>query len=156
MIISLGITTVVAVVVAVLLNRAIPTDMQWFWRLRRPAWLTFEPAIPFIWVTIFICGIISATLVWEAQPPTPWVWMAGYLTVELAILLYMPVMCNLRNLRVGVIIGATGWALGSLLALQVISISMGATVLLLPYVLWSPIGTYVTWEMIKLNPTESR
>jgi tryptophan-rich sensory protein len=24
--------------------------------------------------------------------------------------------------------------------------------LLVPYVIWSPIGTYTTWEMMQLNP----
>ncbi|HEY9813633.1 MAG TPA: TspO protein, partial [Candidatus Sericytochromatia bacterium] len=27
--------------------------------------------------------------------------------------------------------------------------------LLLPYVIWSPIGTYTTWEMMKLNPNDA-
>ncbi|NEP54504.1 MAG: TspO protein, partial [Moorea sp. SIO3C2] len=33
-----------------------PEGVRWFYRLRRPQWLTFEGAIPLIWITIFICG----------------------------------------------------------------------------------------------------
>ncbi|NER28067.1 MAG: TspO protein, partial [Symploca sp. SIO1C4] len=28
-----------------------PNSIRWFNRLTRPRWLTFEPAIPFIWTT---------------------------------------------------------------------------------------------------------
>ncbi|MDP5339611.1 MAG: TspO protein, partial [Nodularia sp. (in: cyanobacteria)] len=27
--------------------------------------------------------------------------------------------------------------------------------LLVPYLLWSPIGTYTTWKMISLNPQDA-
>ncbi len=49
-------------------------------------------------------------------------------------------------------VGLTGWLLGGILTLLVASFSLTAAALLVPYLLWSPIGTYVTWEMIRLNP----
>lgn len=52
--------------------------------------------------------------------------MAFYLLVEVAILAYTPVMCNLRSLRVGTLIGATGFFLGLILGLLVFPISRGA------------------------------
>ncbi len=142
--------------VAVVLNRLSPRDMRWFNRLRRPEWLTFEQFIPLIWITIFICGAWSAYLVWQQQPGTQPTWqlMAGYLLLEIAIIAYTPVMCKMRSLRVGTIIGATGFFIGLILAIFVYPVSKGAFVLLLPFLLWSPIGTYVTWVMMKLNPQE--
>ena len=41
-------------------------DIRWFNRLTRPSWLTFEKAIPLIWIIVFIAGAWSAILVWEA------------------------------------------------------------------------------------------
>ena len=41
-------------------------DFDWFLRLRRPAWLTFEAAIPVIWIAIYACFYASALLVWNA------------------------------------------------------------------------------------------
>ncbi|MDX2272293.1 MAG: tryptophan-rich sensory protein [Cyanobacteriota bacterium] len=153
----------VALAIAFVFNRLFPDTYKsaqhydWFRRLRRPRWLTFEGAIPFIWIFIFICGIASACLVWQVDPSRPIIrgLMAGYVGVEVAILAYMPLLCGLRSLRVGVIAGASGWLWGSLLTLWVWPLSAWAGVLLLPYVLWSPIGTYVTWEMLQLNPTEA-
>jgi translocator protein len=129
-------------------------DVRWFARLRRPNWLTFERLIPIIWTIIYICGAISAYLVWQAQPKNVWFFMAFYLVVELTITAYTPVTCKLRSLKAGTIIGGTGFFLGCLLALSVFPVSTWAGILLVPYLIWSPIGTYVTWEMINLNPRD--
>jgi len=74
------------------LNKLYPADYKWFMRLRRPRWLTFEGAIPFIWISIFIFGITSAAVLWETQPATAntWLLMLGYAILEIAILAYTP------------------------------------------------------------------
>lgn len=151
---------VIAVVVCLVAsgaNLTTPEGIRWFARLRRPQWLTFEWAIPFIWSFIFICGAWSAYLVWETDPGTTnrWLVMGFYLLVEIAIIAYTPVMCRLRSLKVGTIIGATGTLLGALLAVTVWPVSSSAALLLLPYLIWSPIGTYATWEMMHLNPIDA-
>ena len=129
-------------------------DTQWFNRLTRPRWLTFERAIPFIWTTIFICGAWSAYIVWENDPGSTktWLLMGFYLLLEVVTIAYTPVMFKFRSLKVGTIIGGTGAILSIILALLVLPISIWAFLLLVPYIIWSPIGTYVTWEMIQLNP----
>lgn len=134
-----------------------PRGVQWFKRLRRPQWLTFEKIIPLIWTVVFICGVWSAVLVWEQDPGSPktWTLMVGYGLLELAILAYNPAMLVGRSLKLGTIVGATGVVIGIILALAVWGVSPWATLLLLPFLLWSPIGTYTTWEMLKLNPTEA-
>jgi tryptophan-rich sensory protein len=78
--------------------------------------------------------------------------MGFYLLVELVTIAYNPMMLRLRSLKVGTIIGGVGAILGFILALIVLPISIWASLLLLPYVLWAPIGTYATWEIMKLNP----
>ena len=124
-------------------------DRRWFMRLRRPRWLTFEGLIPVIWTVILICGAWSAVLAWEASGS--WALMAGYLLLELLILAYTPVMCKLRSLRVGTWVGALGFGVGCVLAMQVGAVSSVALGLLIPYLLWSPIGTFVTWQMMQIN-----
>lgn len=131
-----------------------PDNARWFNRLQRPRWLTFEPAIPFIWTVIYICGAWSAYIVWEREPGSTMTWllMGLYLLLELVTTAYTPVMCQLRSLKVGTIIGGTGAVLSIILAVLVSSISIWASLLLVPYIIWSPIGTYTTWVMMKLNP----
>ncbi|ACB53750.1 putative TspO/MBR-like protein [Crocosphaera subtropica ATCC 51142] len=98
----------------------------------------------------------SAYQLWIKQPGTTetWLLMAGYLLLEILIMAYTPIMCKLRSLQVGTIIGATGFFWGLILAVLLWPISQESVFLLLPYLLWSPIGTYVTWEMISLNPLD--
>ena len=142
--------------VALASNLITPSDIKWFKRLQRPKWLTFEGAIPIIWTVVFICGAWSAYIVWEKDPGSAKTWwlMAFYLLVEIAIVAYNPVMLRLRSLKAGTIVGAIGSILGIILAITVWSVSGTAALLLLPYVIWSPIGTYTTWEMIRLNPQD--
>lgn len=149
---------VVTFVVAFALNQTLSSqDIRWFKHLTRPSWLTFEWAIPIIWTVVFICGAWSAYIVWEANPgtTTTWLLMGFYLIVEVAIALYTPVMCKTRSLKIGTIIGGTGFVLGCILALTVLPISSTAALLLLPYLLWSPVGTLVTWQMMQLNPMDA-
>ena len=145
----------VTVLVALAANFFSKGDRQWFQRLRRPNWLFFEAAIPLIWTVIFICGAWSAYIVWEAPSSgRNWLLMGFYLLLEIVTIAYTPVMFRLRSLRVGAIIGGTGAILGALLTLTVLPLSGWAALLLLPYVIWSPIGTYTTWEMMHLNPAD--
>jgi translocator protein len=128
-------------------------EFQWFLSLRRPKWLTFEWAIPFIWITIFICAAASANLVWEKEPNSlnTWLFMGGYLILEAFTMAYTPVLIKSRSLILGTMIGGIGAVIGFLLAIAVLSVSFWAALLLLPYVLWSPVGTYTTWLMFYLN-----
>lgn len=147
----------VAFFVALASNVITPSDRLWFRHLQRPRWLTFEPAIPLIWTVIFICGAWSAYIIWEQNPGTSitWLMMGLYLLLEIFTIAYTPVMFRLRSLTVGTIIGATGFMICLLVTFAVLSVSVWAALLLVPYLLWSPIGTYTTWDMIHLNPQDS-
>jgi tryptophan-rich sensory protein len=131
-----------------------PRDIPWAKHLDRPRWLFFEPAIPLIWTVIFVCGAISAILVWEKDPGSlrTWSFMVSYLTVEIVTVAYIPATLRSRSLIVGTVLGGLGVILAVLLDLAVLPISGRAALLLLPYIVWTPIGTYTTRRMIDLNP----
>ncbi len=130
-------------------------DLGWVKRLNLPRWLAvIEPIIPVIWTVIFSCGAISAVLVWQQDPGsrTTWLLMGLYLLVEIVTVAYIPLTLRLRSLAVGTFIGGLGAVLGLVLTVVVFPISALAGLLLVPYVLWSPIGTYATRELIEFNP----
>ncbi len=145
-----------AVTIAIALLGSIlkPDDAKWFRRLRRPDWLTFEGLIPIIWTVVLICGAWSAYIVWETDPGSQKTWwlMAFYALVEVVIISYSPITLRLRSLKAGTVAGGAGFLLGVILAMLVFPVSNTAGLLLLPYLLWSPIGTYATWAMAQLNP----
>ena len=124
-------------------------QFAWFIRLRRPAWLTFEGLIPLIWIAIYACFYASALLSWNAS----WSWglMAGYLGLLVLVQSYTWLICNTRRLSDGTAVGLAGWVWGVALALVVLQHSKPAVLLLIPYLLWSPVGTLVTWQMQRLN-----
>ncbi|MBW4576845.1 MAG: TspO/MBR family protein [Aphanothece sp. CMT-3BRIN-NPC111] len=129
-------------------------DTLWAKSLDRPKWLFFEPAIPLIWTVVFACGAWSATIIWEQDPQSlkTWALMGLYLLLEIVTVAYIPATLRFRSLTVGTILGGIGVILGVLLALATWPISGRAALLLLPYIIWSPIGTYTTREMMDLNP----
>ncbi|HEY9877840.1 MAG TPA: TspO/MBR family protein [Leptolyngbyaceae cyanobacterium] len=131
-----------------------PRDIAWASRLDRPRWLFFEPAIPLIWTIIFICGALSAIIVWQDDPGSlkSWLLMGLYLVVEVLTVSYIPATLRTRSLAVGTFLGGLGFVLGAVLLFLTWPISQLAALLLLPYVLWSPVGTYTTGQMIDLNP----
>jgi tryptophan-rich sensory protein len=138
----------VMVLVTVLLNPG-REDFAWFLRLRRPGWLTFERWIPLIWCSIYACFYASALLSWSAAGR--WGVMAGYLGLLLLVQSYTLLICRTRRLANGTAVGLAGWIWGVALALVVGSHSLPAALLLVPYLLWSPVGTFVTWRMQRLN-----
>ena len=81
--------------------------------------------------------------------------MVGYALLEIVTLSYTSVMCFFRRLRVGVILGATGFFVAIALTLLVLPVSWVGALLLVPYLLWSPIGTFVTWQMMAINPADA-
>jgi len=134
--------------VAALLNPS-RDEWQWFLRLRRPRWLSFERWIPLIWSAIYACFYASALLCWNAGGG--WGRMAGYLLLLLLVQSYTLLICRTRRLASGTAIGFAGWLWGIALAVLVAPVSGGAALLLLPFLLWSPVGTFVTWRMQRLN-----
>lgn len=130
-------------------------DLHWVKRLNLPRWLAaIEPAIPVIWTVIFSCGAISAVLVWQRDPGSfkTWLLMGLYLLVEVVTAAYIPLTLRLRSLTIGTFIGGLGTVLALVLTVAVLPISILASLLLVPYLLWSPIGTYATRELIEFNP----
>lgn len=135
--------------IAMLSNIIRPKDVKWFRRLKRPNWLTFEKLIPVIWTTVFVCGGWSAYIVWEQTQS--WAWMSAYIVLELVTIAFTPVLLWSHSLKAATFVGGSGLVIGTLLAISVLKVSVWAAVLLIPYLLWSPVGTYTTWEMNKLN-----
>ncbi|MBD2460928.1 tryptophan-rich sensory protein [Oscillatoria sp. FACHB-1407] len=131
-----------------------PKDIPWEKRLDRPRWLFFEPLIPVIWMVVFLSGALSATLVWEQEPGSlkTWSLMGLYILTEIVTTAYIPATLRSRNLKVGLTLGAIGVALGVVLTAMVWQISGSAAALMLPYLIWSPVGTYATQQMMDLNP----
>jgi tryptophan-rich sensory protein len=126
-------------------------QFAWFLRLRRPRWLTFERWIPLIWSVVYLCFYASALIRWQVGGTTAALTMAAYLVLLVLVQSYTLLICRTRRLVWGTAAGLSGWFWGLGLALALLAASRPASLLLVPFLLWSPIGTFVTWRMQKLN-----
>ncbi|MFN9990590.1 MAG: TspO/MBR family protein [Cyanobacteriota bacterium] len=147
----LPISVLIAVAMTAVVTLLTPSreDFSWFLRLRRPRWLTFERWIPVIWVAIYACFYASALVLWLSSRAF-WI-LGGYLLLLVLVQSYTWVICRTRRLRSGTAVGFAGWVWGVALALVVLAHSPTAALLLVPYLLWSPVGTFVTWQREGLN-----
>ena len=127
----------------------------WFMALRRPAWLTFERLIPAVWAAIYACFYASALLSWNAVPARGTA-MAAYLVLLVLVQSYTWLICRTRSLRNGTVVGFAGWVWGVALAVAMAPHSRPAWLLLVPFLLWSPVGTFITWRMEGLNRNPGR
>jgi tryptophan-rich sensory protein len=75
----------------------------------------------------------------------------GYLALLVLVESYTLVICRSRSLGRGTLIGFAGWVWGIALTLVVAQHSVGAWLLLSPYLIWNPVGIFVTWLIQKLN-----
>ena len=139
---------VVMVAVVATLNPS-RADFSWFMRLRRPGWLTFERWIPLIWLLIYGCFYASALLIWATSRSLQL--LAGYALLLVLVQTYTLVICRSRSLRNGTVLAMTGWVWGVTLSIAIAPHSRLAWLLMIPYLLWSPVGTLVTWQMQRLN-----
>ena len=64
---------------------------------------------------------------------------------------YTWLICRTRRLANGTAVGLAGWLWGVVLTVVVAGPSQASALLLIPYLLWSPVGTLVTWQMQRLN-----
>ncbi|MCC5597844.1 TspO/MBR family protein [Nostoc favosum] len=151
---------ITAVSAALFFGGSLLTSLRdpWFQNLQRPDWLTFEFLIPFIWIFIWVCLTISAIIVWEksSKQSHPWLLMAMYAAIALLTSVYSPIVVELRSLTGGMIAGGLATLLVYILAFLVKPISQKASWLFLPYALWGPFGTYLTWLLIQLNQSAAR
>jgi benzodiazapine receptor len=142
---------VILLVIGALVLLIMPSqeEFAWFLRLRRPAWLSFEGLIPLIWLLIYICFYASALLVWQRS--ASWWLMGGYLLLMVLVQSYTWLICRTRRLANGTLVGFAGWVWGIALSVVLAGRFPTAALLLIPYLLWSPVGTLVTWQMQRLN-----
>ena len=112
-------------------------------------WLTFERWIPWIWSAIYACFYASALLAWNAG--AGWGRMVGYTLLLVLVQSYTWLIGRTRRLASGTAAGFAGWLVGVALAVATAPVSALAALLLVPFLLWSPVGTFVTWRMQRLN-----
>ena len=124
-------------------------DFAWFQALRRPRWVPFAGLLPLVWMGIYACFYVSALLSWEIN--ASWNLVAAYVGLLVLVEGYTWLMCRTRRLGSGTMVCLLGWCYALWLFWLLQPVSAEASLLLLPYLLWSPLEALITWQMRHLN-----
>lgn len=148
----LGIAAAVAVVVAI--AGAVLTEIgPWYDGLRKPAWKPPDWAFGPVWTSIFVLAVIATALAWTAAEGTP-ARPLIFWTLSINAILnigWSGIFFKLRR---------PDWALGevvllwfSIVALIVAlgSVSTWAGILLIPYLVWVSIASFLNLRIVQLN-----
>lgn len=149
---ALGLSALAAVIVAV--AGGVLTEMSpWYYALKKPSWKPPDWAFGPIWTVILILAAISAALAWEAAP-TP-----GARTAVFAALAVNSVL-NIAWSGIFFKMRRPDWALieVALLWLSIVALilvlgaqSVTAGLLMVPYLIWVSIASYLTWSIVQMN-----
>lgn len=124
-------------------------DFAWYRGLRRPSWVPFSASIPLIWLLIQVGFYFSSLVSWQVR--SNWNLVFAYIVLLVFVEGYTWMMCRSRRLATGAVLCLVGWAYGLLLAAALLQVSLLASALLVPYLLWAPVEALIIWDMRRLN-----
>lgn len=148
----LGIASAVTIVVAI--AGAVLTETgAWYDTLKKPAWKPPDWAFGPVWTTIFVLTVIATALAWQAAAGTgarPMIFWALAINVIVNIA-WSGIFFKMRR---------PDWALREVVLLwfSVLSLvivlgasSTWAGILLLPYLLWVSIASFLNLRIVQMN-----
>lgn len=133
----------------ILLIKPTRQDYAWYQGLRRPSWMPFASNIPLIWLLIHVAFYASSLASWEAR--NNWTLVLAYIVLLMFVQGSPWLLCRSRRLATGTLVCLLGWVYGVILATALLPVSLTASVLLLPYLLWAPVEALVIWDMRRFN-----
>lgn len=145
---------VTAVAVVAILGSNFSERGEWYSNLNKPSIQPPDWVFPIVWNTIFILAVLSLVLVWNSKPHTKRTyWFIGIALLNGAMNVAWSFFFFERHMiRVAVWDAAAICA--SVIAMIITSwrISRFAALLFVPYAVWTAFATYLTWEIMQLNP----
>ena len=148
----LGIASAVAIVVAI--AGAVLTETgAWYEGLKKPSWKPPDWAFGPVWTTIFVLTVIATALAWVAAEGTgarPLIFWALTINVVLNIA-WSGIFFKMRRPDWALIEVAMLWL--SILALILVlgSYSTAAGLLMVPYLIWVSIASFLNYRIVQMN-----
>lgn len=121
---------------------------DWYQSLRRPAWFRWHLWLPVLRPAGQLGLYLSLLLVHGRHGNWLWVWV--YLLLLAIAEAALAIVCWSHQLAPGCLIALLGWIGGLALLVAVWSLSLPAALLLIPFLLLTPLEALVQWQMIPL------
>jgi translocator protein len=147
------IASLVAVVTAV--AGGLATEIgPWYTTLKKPSWQPPNWLFGPVWTTIFILAVIASVMAWRrAESSFDQILTIGLFGINALLNIFWSlIFFTLKRPDWAVVEVAFLWL--SILVLIVFfwRFSPTSSLLLLPYLIWVSIASYLNWTIIKLNP----
>ena len=125
-----------------------PAGFAWYQGLRRPAWFRWHLWQPLL-RPLGQLGLYASVLLVHGRNGI-WLWVWVYLLLLAIAEAALAIVCWSHQLVPGCLIALLGWIGGLALLVAVRPLSLPAALLLLPFLLVTPLEVLVQWQMIPL------
>ena len=141
-----------ATVGALLTARAIK---EWYRGLKKPSWNPPDWAFGPVWTILYILMAISAWLVWEDGSPDERLLPLSIFGIQLALnVAWSGIFFYKRKLLGGLVEVLVLWTAILVTILSFWGVSNTAALLLLPYIAWVSIASYLNYTVWRLNKVD--
>lgn len=129
-------------------------NRDWYDHLHKPAWQPPDWVFPIAWNTIFFLTIISLVIVWNSVPRT----RLTYLIIAVAIInglfnvLWSWLFFGNRLILLAVYDAILIFLTVVIIMILTWRVSKQASLLLVPYAVWTLFATFLTWQIYLANP----
>lgn len=150
---AIGVAASVAVVCAIA-GGVLTTIGPWYRGLRLPSWKPPDWAFGPVWTTIFVLAVVSSVMAWGAdtRPEARRALLIAYGVNVVLNIAWSAIFFRMRRPDWAFVEVIALWA--SVLSLIVVTAPMStvAAVLLLPYLAWVSVASYLNLTIVRLNP----
>jgi tryptophan-rich sensory protein len=125
---------------------------QWYRDLAKPTWTPPDWAFPVVWAVLYLMIAVSGWLVWEATAGWERTFLIGVYLLQLALNAgWSVIFFGFRNPRLALVEVAAMWFSIAVLIVLFWPVSMTASLLLIPYLVWVSIAAALNAEIVRLN-----
>ncbi|KQT18687.1 TspO protein [Methylobacterium sp. Leaf399] len=148
----IGVAAAVAVLCA-LAGGLLTTIGPWYKALRKPSWQPPEWVFGPVWTTIFILAAISGVMAWEADPrPGPRTALVVAYAINVVLnIAWSGLFFRMRRPDWAFVEVLVLWASVVSLIVVTASIATVPALLLLPYLAWVSVASYLNLTIVRLN-----
>jgi tryptophan-rich sensory protein len=126
---------------------------EWYDGLTKPWWNPPKFVFPLVWTILYAMIAVSGWMAWHAATPEQLPLAMGVFVLQLAFnALWSAIFFGMKRMRLAMIEVGFLWLSIAVNIAVFWQVDTRAALLLVPYLVWVTIASYLNWTMIKLNP----
>ncbi|MFN8830415.1 MAG: TspO/MBR family protein [Labrys sp. (in: a-proteobacteria)] len=150
---DLSLLAFIGVSAAAAMSGALFKPGEWYDGLAKPWWNPPKFVFPLVWSILYAMIAVSGWMAWHAATPEQLPLAMAVFGAQLALnALWSAIFFGMKRMRLAMIEVVFLWASIAINIAVFWSADPRAALLLVPYLIWVSIASYLNWTMIRLNP----